>query len=48
MYAYGSCLFYVCCTDCVGVSGNVCCIADVFKDSGVFVHWSVKVCCMFA
>ena len=26
--------FYVCCSDCVGVCGNVCCVAAVLKDSG--------------
>ena len=25
--------FYVCCSDCVGVCGNVCCVATVVKDS---------------
>ena len=40
MYVYGSCLFYVCCNDCVGVYGNVCCVAPIVKDS-------VEVCCMF-
>ena len=25
--------FYVCCSDCVGVCGNVCCIAAVVKNS---------------
>ena len=25
--------FYVCCSDCVGVCGNVCCVAAVVKDS---------------
>ena len=30
-------LYYVCCSDCVGVYGNVCCVAAV-----------VEVCCMFA
>ena len=24
---------YVCCSDCVGVCGNVCCVAIVVKDS---------------
>ena len=38
--------FYVCCSDCVGVCGNVCCVAAVFKDS-VFEPWSVEVGCMF-
>ena len=28
--------FYVCCSDCVGVCGNVCCVAAVVKNSGVF------------
>ena len=32
MYVYGACLF-VCCSDCVGVCGNVCCLAAVVKDS---------------
>ena len=26
--------FYVCCSDCVGVCGNGCCVADVVEDSG--------------
>ena len=25
--------FYVCCSDCVGVCGNVCCVAAIVKDS---------------
>ena len=25
--------FYVCCSDCVVVCGNVCCVADVVEDS---------------
>ena len=35
MYVYGACLFYVCicCSDCVGVCGNVCCVAAVVEDS---------------
>ena len=40
MYGYGTYLFYVCCSDC----GNVCCVAAVVKDSGVFEPWSVVVC----
>ena len=28
--------FYVCCSDCVGVCGNVCCVAAVVKNSGGF------------
>ena len=27
--------FYVCCNDCVGICGNVCCVAAVVKD-GIF------------
>ena len=26
--------FYVCCSDCVGVCGNVSCVAAVVEDSG--------------
>ena len=33
MYVYGDVCFYVCCSDCVGVYGNVCCVAAVVKDS---------------
>ena len=36
MYVYGACLFYVCCSDCVGVCGNVCCVAAVVKMVGFF------------
>ena len=32
-YIYGACLFYVCCSECVGVCGNVCCVAAVVKNS---------------
>ena len=28
--------FYVRCSDCVGVGGNVCCVAAVVKNSGFF------------
>ena len=35
MYVYGACLFYVCCSDFVGVCGNVCCVAVDVEDSGV-------------
>ena len=31
MYVYGTCLFYVCCSDCVGVCGNVSCVAAVIE-----------------
>ena len=27
--------FYVCCSDGVGVCGNVCCVAAVVEDSGL-------------
>ena len=30
MYVYGACLY---CSDCVGVCGNVCCVAAVVKNS---------------
>ena len=25
--------FYVCCYNCVGVCGNICCVAAIVKDS---------------
>ena len=36
MYVYRACLFYVCCSDGVGVCGNVCCVAVVVKNSVFF------------
>ena len=36
MYVYGACLFYVCCSECVGFCGTVCCVAPVVKDSVFF------------
>ena len=33
--------FYVCCSDCVWVCGNVCCLAAVIKDS-IFSLWVLK------
>ena len=46
MYVYGVCLFYVCCSDCMGVCGNVCCVAAVVKDSVFFSLgvWKYVVC----
>ena len=41
MYMAHACL-YVCCSDCVGVCGNVCCVSAVVKDS-VFEPRSVEV-----
>ena len=32
--------FYVCCSDCVGGCGNVCCVAAIVKYCGV-LPWSV-------
>ena len=40
MYVYGACLFYVCCSGCVGVCGKVCCVAAVAKN-GVFFSLGV-------
>ena len=49
--------FYVCCSDCVGICGNVCCVAAVVKDSGflslgvlkydVFLCKGCDGCCVF-
>ena len=33
MYVYGTCLFYVYCSDCVGVCRNVCYVSAVVEDS---------------
>ena len=44
MYVYGASLFL--CSDCVGICGNVCCVAAVVKNS-VFWPLSVEVCCVF-
>ena len=30
----------------MGVCGNVCCVAAVVKNSGVFEPWSVEICCV--
>ena len=47
MYVYGACLFYVWCSECVGICGNVCCVAAVVKNIRFFEPWSVEVCCVF-
>ena len=39
---------YVCCSDFVGVCGNICSVADVVEDREFLKPWSVEVCCMFA
>ena len=41
MYVYGACLFYVCCSDSVGVCWNVCCVAGIVTDS-VFLPVCVR------
>ena len=47
MYVYGACLFLCLLYDCVGVCGNICCVAAVVKNCGFFLPWSVEVCCVF-
>ena len=53
MYVYGTCLFYVCCSDCVGVCGNVGCITanvkECFYSFGVlrYVVCLCNGCCAF-
>ena len=46
VYIYKHVCFYDCCSDCVVVCGNVCCVAAIVKDS-VFLPWCVEVCYMF-
>ena len=33
MYVYGACLFYVCCSKCVGVCEDFCCVNAVVENS---------------
>ena len=33
MYVYDACLFLCLCCHCVGICGNVCCVAAVVKNS---------------
>ena len=42
MGVYGACLFYVCCSDCVGVCGNVCCVAAIVEDNVFYSLGEVK------
>ena len=37
MYMAHAC-FYVCCSDCVGVRGNVCCVVAVVKNRFFFLE----------
>ena len=37
MYVYGAFVFMSVGCDCVGVCGNVCCVATIVKDNGFFV-----------
>ena len=36
MYVYYVCLFYVCCSDCVGICGECCCVVAVVENSVFF------------
>ena len=36
MYAYDACSFYVCCSDCLLIRENVCCVAAVVENSVFF------------
>ena len=51
MYLYGACLFYVCCSDCVRVCGNVCRVAAVVKNSVLALECRSMLCvcvvCMY-
>ena len=38
--------FYVCCSGCVGVCGNMCCIAAVVEDSGFSIGMLKYVVCL--
>ena len=43
MYVY---CFYVCCSDCVEVCGNVYCVAAVVKDSGFLSFGVLQYVCV--
>ena len=43
MYMAHAC-FYVCCSDCVGVCGNVCCVASLLKIVGFSLGVLLCVC----
>ena len=47
MCVYSAYLFYVCCSNCVGVCGQFCCVAAVVKYSVFLKPWSGEVYCMF-
>ena len=32
MYVYGACCFWVCCSECVRIYGDVCCVTGVVTD----------------
>ena len=38
--------FYVCCSDCVGVCGNICCVAAILKYSGFLSLGVLKYVCV--
>ena len=40
------CILYVCCSDCVGVCGNVCCVAAVVENSGFLSLEVLKYVCV--
>ena len=46
MYVYGTRLFYACCSDCVGVCGDVCCVAAIVEECFLKPR-RVEVCWMF-
>ena len=39
-------VFYVCCSDCVGVCGNACCVTVVVKNSVFFSLGVLKYVCV--
>ena len=45
MYMAHAC-FYVCCSDCVGVCGNVCCVAAIVKNSVFSIGMLKSVVCL--
>ena len=46
MYVYGASLFYIGCSDCVGVCVNVCCVSAVVEDCVCSLGVLIYVVCL--
>ena len=46
MYVYSACLFFVCCSNCVGSVG-VFVVSQTLLKIAFYLPWSVEICCVF-